>query len=159
MYLPFGLAAGFSNKSSLPEMCHRNGEFPAKHAGNVAPPPTVLLRARVLAPVRHLELLRSPPRMIGSESIAVITTSERTRTQEQVLCAKSPGLQIWPLVAFRSSSGFIQIFTAQVGLTPKLYGRVRRFQRVRELVRNAREPDWAALGADADVWPRYELQQ
>src|SRR5262249_10961269 len=46
-----------------------------------------------------------------------------------------------------SQRRFIQLFTAEVGLTPKLYGRVRRFQRARELVRNATEPDWAAGAA------------
>src|SRR5262249_29611227 len=39
---------------------------------------------------------------------------------------------------------FIQLFAAEVGMAPKLYGRVRRFQRARELVRKATEPDWAA---------------
>jgi transcriptional regulator GlxA family with amidase domain len=36
-------------------------------------------------------------------------------------------------------------FAAEVGLTPKRYGRVRRFQRTRELVRKATAPDWAAV--------------
>src|SRR5262249_10918268 len=44
-----------------------------------------------------------------------------------------------------SQRRFIQLFTTDVGLTPKLYGRVRRFQRARELVREATEPDWAAV--------------
>jgi len=43
-----------------------------------------------------------------------------------------------------SQRRFIQVFAAEVGLTPKLYGRVRRFQRARELVRNA-PADWAAV--------------
>src|SRR5262249_62361413 len=42
---------------------------------------------------------------------------------------------------------FIQLFTAEVGLTPKLFGRVRRSQRARELLRKATEPDWAAMAA------------
>jgi transcriptional regulator GlxA family with amidase domain len=32
-------------------------------------------------------------------------------------------------------------------LTPKLYARVRRFQRAREMVRKAADPDWAAVAA------------
>src|SRR5262249_13927458 len=36
-----------------------------------------------------------------------------------------------------SQRRFIQLFTAEVGLTPKLYGRVRRFQRARDLMRQA----------------------
>ncbi len=44
-----------------------------------------------------------------------------------------------------SQRRFIQVFAAEVGLTPKLYCRVRRFQRARDLVRNATMPDWAAV--------------
>lgn len=44
-----------------------------------------------------------------------------------------------------SQRRFIQLFTVEVGMTPKLYGRVRRFQRVRELIRNVTQPDWAAV--------------
>jgi AraC-like DNA-binding protein len=44
-----------------------------------------------------------------------------------------------------SQRHFIQLFTAEVGLTPKLYSRVRRFQRARELVRDIAEPEWAAI--------------
>src|SRR5262245_58063523 len=56
-----------------------------------------------------------------------------------------------------SQRRFIQICTAQVGLTPKLYGRVRRFQRVRELVRNATEPDWAALAVACGFFDQSHL--
>ena len=42
---------------------------------------------------------------------------------------------------------FIQLFTQQVGLTPKLYCRVRRFQRVIGAVNQRREVDWADVAA------------
>ena len=42
---------------------------------------------------------------------------------------------------------FIQVFAAEVGLTPKLYCRVRRFQKARDLVRNVKAPDWARVAA------------
>ncbi len=56
-----------------------------------------------------------------------------------------------------SQRRFIQIFTAEVGMTPKLYGRVRRFQRARELVRRATEPDWAVLALDCGFFDQSHL--
>jgi AraC-like DNA-binding protein len=56
-----------------------------------------------------------------------------------------------------SQRRFIQLFTAEVGLTPKLYGRVRRFQRARELVRTATEPDWAAVAAACGFFDQSHL--
>src|SRR5262249_15098 len=51
-----------------------------------------------------------------------------------------------------SQRRFIQLFTAEGGLTPKLYGRVRRFQRAREFVRQATQPDWAAIALACAVF-------
>jgi AraC-like DNA-binding protein len=56
-----------------------------------------------------------------------------------------------------SQRRFIQLFTAEVGLTPKLYGRVRRFQRARELVRKATEPDWAAVALACGFFDQSHL--
>ncbi|HET8888449.1 MAG TPA: helix-turn-helix domain-containing protein [Candidatus Angelobacter sp.] len=46
-----------------------------------------------------------------------------------------------------SSRHFIQLFSNEVGLTPKLFARVRRFQGVLLQLRNARAIDWADLAA------------
>jgi transcriptional regulator GlxA family with amidase domain len=56
-----------------------------------------------------------------------------------------------------SQRRFIQLFTAEVGLTPKLYSRVRRFQRARELVRDATEPNWAALAVACGFFDQSHL--
>jgi AraC-like DNA-binding protein len=40
---------------------------------------------------------------------------------------------------------FIQVFTAQVGLTPKLFCRLLRFQRTRTEAERLKHPDWAQL--------------
>ena len=44
---------------------------------------------------------------------------------------------------------FIQVFREEVGLTPKLFCRVRRFQEVVRLIENREQVEWAevALGA------------
>src|SRR5262245_46113056 len=46
-----------------------------------------------------------------------------------------------------SQRRFIEVFVAEVGLTPKRYCRVQRFQRARELVRKVTAPDWAVVAA------------
>ena len=56
-----------------------------------------------------------------------------------------------------SQRRFIQLFTAEVGLTPKLYCRVRRFQRARELVRTTKEPDWAAVAVACGFFDQSHL--
>lgn len=56
-----------------------------------------------------------------------------------------------------SQRRFIQLFTAAVGLTPKLYSRVRRFQRARELVRKVQEPDWAAVALACGYFDQSHL--
>jgi AraC-like DNA-binding protein len=56
-----------------------------------------------------------------------------------------------------SQRRFIQLFTAEVGLTPKLYGRVRRFQWARELIREATQPDWAGVAAACGFFDQSHL--
>jgi AraC-like DNA-binding protein len=47
-----------------------------------------------------------------------------------------------------SARRFIEVFEEYVGLTPKLFCRVHRFQRVLRLVHTAREVDWAQVAND-----------
>ena len=56
-----------------------------------------------------------------------------------------------------SQRRFIQVFAAEVGMTPKLYSRVRRFQRARALVRNAVAPDWARVAVDCGYFDQSHL--
>jgi AraC-like DNA-binding protein len=52
---------------------------------------------------------------------------------------------------------FIQVFAGEVGLTPKLYCRVIRFQRAREIVRNFEAPDWAWVAAKCGYFDQSHL--
>src|SRR5262249_14981528 len=52
---------------------------------------------------------------------------------------------------------FIQLFTAQGGLTPKLYGRVRRVQRARGVGRETTGRDWAAPGLACGFFDQSHL--
>ena len=51
-----------------------------------------------------------------------------------------------------SSRRFIQLFSNEVGLTPKLFCRVRRFQHVLQTLRNGTEFDWAEIAADCGYY-------
>lgn len=52
---------------------------------------------------------------------------------------------------------FIQAFTAETGMTPKLFRRVRRFQRARALARQGTHTDWARLAADCGYFDQSHL--
>jgi AraC-like DNA-binding protein len=52
---------------------------------------------------------------------------------------------------------FIQVFAAEVGLTPKLYGRVRRFQHALALVRDVPAPDWARVAVECGYFDQSHL--
>jgi AraC-like DNA-binding protein len=51
-----------------------------------------------------------------------------------------------------SQRRFIQLFDEQVGLTPKVFGRVSRFQRVVQTAHGAEEIDWADLALDCGYY-------
>ena len=92
------------------------------------------------------------------------------RILEDVLLARARRLERHPAVAFAlhefhgvphtrtisevtgqiglSAKRFIQVFDSEVGLTPKLFCRVRRFQKVLRLVRMGQPVEWADIAAD-----------
>ncbi|HEX6902485.1 MAG TPA: helix-turn-helix domain-containing protein [Thermoanaerobaculia bacterium] len=56
-----------------------------------------------------------------------------------------------------SQRRFIQVFSAEVGLTPKLYSRVRRFQRARALAGDTPTADWARVAVDCGYFDQSHL--
>jgi AraC-like DNA-binding protein len=92
--------------------------------------------------------LRRPPPRHGAIPVALDAFEQADAAVTVRDLARRVGL---------SQRRFIQLFTAEVGLTPKLYGRVRRFQRARELVRNAIEPDWAAVAVACGFFDQSHL--
>lgn len=56
-----------------------------------------------------------------------------------------------------SQRRFIEVFTAEVGMTPKLFSRVQRFQRVLVLAQRATAPDWAQLAVDGGYFDQSHL--
>lgn len=101
-----------------------------------------LLEAALLARLRY------SPRRHGAVPVALATfdrTGGGARIQD---VARRVGL---------SQRRLIQVFAAEVGLTPKLYCRVRRFQKARDLVRHAEAPDWARVAVDCGYFDQSHL--
>jgi AraC-like DNA-binding protein len=92
--------------------------------------------------------LRHPPERHGAVSIA-LETFEQTGGGARVHdVACRVGL---------SQRRFIQVFAAEVGLTPKLYCRMRRFQQAREFMRNVEAPDWARVAVNCGYFDQSHL--
>ena len=56
-----------------------------------------------------------------------------------------------------SQARLIKVFTGEVGLRPKLFGRVQRFQHAIVLARNAPIIDWAQIAADCGYFDQSHL--
>jgi transcriptional regulator GlxA family with amidase domain len=52
---------------------------------------------------------------------------------------------------------FSSVFAAQVGLTPKLFCRILRFQRVRILADQIEKPDWAQIASTCGYFDQSHL--
>ncbi len=67
-------------------------------------------------------------------------------------CSRQPSIARVVDKVGLSQRRFIQLFDEQVGLTPKLFSRVTRFQRVVQTVHGAGEVDWADLALDCGYY-------
>ena len=56
-----------------------------------------------------------------------------------------------------SQRRFIQVFKAEVGMTPKLFTRIQRFQQTRTLIQQNPSPNWAALALDLGYFDQSHL--
>lgn len=56
-----------------------------------------------------------------------------------------------------SQRRFIQVFSHQVGVTPKVFARVRRFQRALDRARSSVAPDWADIAAAGGYFDQSHL--
>ncbi len=92
--------------------------------------------------------LRHPPRRHGAVPAALAAFGQAGAEVSVRGVAEHIGL---------SQRRLIQVFAAEVGLTPKLYCRVRRFQQARELVRKAPAPDWAGIAVACGYFDQSHL--
>ncbi|MEP7076886.1 MAG: helix-turn-helix domain-containing protein [Acidobacteriota bacterium] len=56
-----------------------------------------------------------------------------------------------------SQRRFIQIFKTEIGMTPKLFNRIQRFQKTRLLIDSDPSPDWASLAIDLGYFDQSHL--
>jgi AraC-like DNA-binding protein len=56
-----------------------------------------------------------------------------------------------------SQRRFIQVFKAEVGMTPKLFSRIQRFQRTRTFIQQSPSPNWAALALEFGYFDQSHL--
>lgn len=56
-----------------------------------------------------------------------------------------------------SQRRFIQVFKTEVGMTPKLFSRIQRFQQTRTLIQQDPSPNWAALAVDLGYFDQSHL--
>jgi AraC-like DNA-binding protein len=56
-----------------------------------------------------------------------------------------------------SQRRFVEVFTAEVGLTPKLFGRVQRFQNAVATSRSATKVDWAQIAVECGYFDQSHL--
>jgi AraC-like DNA-binding protein len=52
---------------------------------------------------------------------------------------------------------FIEVFTQDVGMTPKRYSRIRRFQRALAIAKRAGSPDWAGVALECGYFDQAHL--
>lgn len=76
--------------------------------------------------------------------------------QQFVLPARQPAVSDVVKRLGYSQRRFIELFSIQVGLTPKLFSRVRRFQRTLQVIRDG-DCDWAALALDCGFYDQAHL--
>jgi AraC-like DNA-binding protein len=56
-----------------------------------------------------------------------------------------------------SQRRFIQVFKTEVGMTPKLFSRIQRFQKTRLSIHRDPSPDWASLAIDLGYFDQSHL--
>jgi AraC-like DNA-binding protein len=56
-----------------------------------------------------------------------------------------------------SERRFIQVFKAEVGITPKLFSRIQRFQQTRAFIQQNHSPNWASIAMDLGYFDQAHL--
>lgn len=104
---------------------------------------------------RLCEATTPPQRFALLEAALLSRLSRPSRHHPAVAVALNCFENNWAEVSVRdlarrvdlSQRRFIRLFSDEVGLTPKLYSRIQRFQRTRDIVRKLSTPRWAELAA------------
>jgi AraC-like DNA-binding protein len=109
--------------------------------------PTPLQKFQLLEKALLARLMRAPRRHVAPG--AALTAFRRTGYAAPVReIVRGLGL---------SQRRFIEVFATEVGMTPKLYCRVRRFQRALSLASESSAPDWAGVAAECGYFDQSHL--
>jgi len=95
------------------------------------------LVARLSGPFRHHDVVR-------------FAVDAFSRSSSATVRAVTEGIGL-------SHRSFIEVFKTEVGLTPKLFYRVQRFQRTLALMRRVSAPDWSRLALDCGFFDQSHL--
>jgi AraC-like DNA-binding protein len=94
------------------------------------------LVARLRRPFKHHGAVRAALEHIARSALAVAEVADRVGLSHRRL---------------------IELFTAEVGVPPKLFGRLQRFQRAMAIVQQARSVDWAELAVGCGYYDQSHL--
>ncbi|HWA77253.1 MAG TPA: AraC family transcriptional regulator [Polyangiaceae bacterium] len=91
--------------------------------------------------------------------LARLREPRRRSAVDFALTALGKGTSVGDVVAELDLSHrrFIEIFTSEVGITPKSFGRIQRFQRAAELVRRDACADWSELAVQCGYFDQSHL--
>jgi methylphosphotriester-DNA--protein-cysteine methyltransferase len=118
-----------------------------------------LLREQLCASRQPLRRFRILERALLDRLVRPSTGHHAVRTALNLL-AQSHGQIRTRDLARRvdlSQRRFIEVFAAEVGMTPKLFGRIQRFHHVIAMTRNLAKPDWAQIALDAGYFDQSHL--
>jgi AraC-like DNA-binding protein len=103
------------------------------------------LRERLLATPRIDDMFALAEQYLVAQLVRPLELHPAVRFARQQFCKRPHQISVAGVLAEISLSQrhFIRVFHEQIGLTPKAFCRVRRFQRILETVHGAQEVDWA----------------
>jgi AraC-like DNA-binding protein len=119
-------------------------------------PPARRLREMLCAargPARRFQILESA-------LLARLTRPVRQHAAVQIALEElGRGTSVREVVALvgLSHRRFIEIFAAEVGITPKLFARISRFQRASALTRNLASSNWSSLAVECGYFDQSHL--
>jgi len=122
-------------------------------------PPAVELRERLCAAATPGERFRLLAEALVAHLFRPLEHHDAVSTALDAFARMDPGSTVRDIArrVGLSHRRFTQVFAAEVGLTPKLYSRIQRFQRVRALARQFLVPDWAHLAVDCAYFDQSHL--
>jgi AraC-like DNA-binding protein len=90
---------------------------------------------------------------------AVAVAIEALMPRARADAAGTPGVCVGDLARHigLSQRRLIELFSAEVGMTPKLFARVRRFQRAIAMVGQVTTPDWAGVALVCNYYDQSHL--